>query len=217
VKHGTPRGKLTRDVILEAVLQIVDAEGLSAVSMRRVGEALGVEAMSLYNHVPSKAALLDGLYELVLSRAEPAPRAKTWMAHARHQGCALRAALAAHPNAIPLMAQRPAVTEAALLRLEANLAVLHDAGLSPLAALSVVQIVFAFVVGHTLRSLGPRSPDAAELPSYAALDPHVFPHVRAAALVLGEHDAEKEFEEGLSALVQGLSTSFVARARARSK
>ena len=65
------REGLTRERILAAALAIVDAEGLDAISMRRVGEALSVEAMSLYNHVESKAAVLDGIFEAVLAELPP--------------------------------------------------------------------------------------------------------------------------------------------------
>ena len=67
------RAPVTRERILRAALDIVDREGLSAITMQRVGEEVGVEAMSLYNHVPSKAAILDGLFEVVL---EELPKAK---------------------------------------------------------------------------------------------------------------------------------------------
>jgi len=198
------RGKLSRETILDAALAIVDAEGLDALSMRKVGEALGVEAMSLYNHVPNKAAMLDGLYERILSTVEPPPAARTWMDHVRHQGRALRAALAAHPNAIPIFTTRPATTRASLARLEENLAVLRADGLPPMAALGIVQTVFAFVVGHSSWSLGPRV-DASAPPNYAALDPNDFPNVRAVAARMEHYDVEHEFESGLNALVLGLS------------
>ncbi len=208
MKHERNRGTLSREAILEAAETIIDDEGLAALSMRRVGEALGVEAMSLYNHVPSKAALLDGIYERIVGRIEPAPGLSTWTEHACHQGRALRSVLSAHPNAIPLFASRPATTPDALLRLEKNLATLREAGLDPLQALGVVQIVFAFVVGHALWSLAPRSSEEHGMPHYESLDPQEFANVRAVAAVFGRYDAEIEFETGLGALVDGLGRVY---------
>jgi TetR/AcrR family transcriptional regulator, tetracycline repressor protein len=209
VKHEKIRRPLTREVILSAAEKVIDTEGLTAVSMRRVGEALGVEAMSLYNHVPNKAALLDGVYERIIERVEPAPKkARTWMAHALHQGRAFRLVLAAHPNAIPLFASRPATTHASLLRLEQSLAALREGGLDPLESLTVVQLVFSFAIGHALWSLVPRPSEEHQSPHYASLDSRKFNNVRAVASMLGRYDAEAEFEAGLVALVEGLGRSY---------
>ncbi|NOU32577.1 MAG: TetR family transcriptional regulator [Polyangiaceae bacterium] len=197
------REPLTREAILTAALRLVDDEGLAALSMRRVGDALGVEAMSLYNHVPSKAALLDGLYERIVSGVLPARKARSWRDHLRHQAAGLRAALALHPHAIPIFAARPAVNLGALRRLEGNLAVLREAGFSPMASLQMVQIVFAYVVGHALWSLSPRT-DAVQV-NYTELDPQELRHVREAAEGLSAYDAEAEFALGLDALLRGFA------------
>jgi AcrR family transcriptional regulator len=98
-------GVLTRQRVLEAALQLIDREGLEGFSMRKLGAMLGVEAMSLYNHVESKGALFDGVIEvLVLQAAYPempdaTPRDELWAyIHA------LRNVLRAHPQALPLVA-----------------------------------------------------------------------------------------------------------------
>src|SRR5579871_4325912 len=118
------RVPLSQERVLRAALEIVDRDGLEALSMRRLGAELGVEAMSLYNHVPSKAVLLDGIYEQILEETGK-PRARgTWLDQARHQARALRRALLAHPNAVSLFATRSAATPAALARLEVELAIL---------------------------------------------------------------------------------------------
>jgi AcrR family transcriptional regulator len=201
---GRPKSRepLTRTAIVAAALKIIDAEGLSVLSMRRVGDALGVEAMSLYNHVPSKGALLDGVYEHIVSNVLAARKARSWREHLRHQSLGLRAALALHPNAIPIFAARPAVTTGALRRLEANLVVLRSAGFTPLAALNAVQIVLAYVVGHALWSLSPPTDETAM--RYTDLAPAAFPHVREVARDLRDYDPQREFELGLDALLRGL-------------
>jgi len=199
------REVLTREAVLAAALALIDEDGLEALSMRRVGEALGVEAMSLYRYVPNKAALLDGVYERILGDMRPRGKAKDWAAHVREQARALRAAFAEHPNAIALFASRPATTTASLERLEVSLAPLRAAGFSPLAALHVVQIVLAYVVGHTMWSIG-RDAEANE-PAYEALDARAFPHVREIAKKLAGYDPEREFELGLDALIVGLTAA----------
>src|SRR5690349_8477694 len=115
------KAPLSREKILAAALAIVDREGLAALSMRRVAEAVGVEAMSLYHHVANKAALLDGVYELVLAELPPWKRSSSWRASLRTRAIDLRATLRAHPNTLPLFATRPAATPAAIAHLEAGL------------------------------------------------------------------------------------------------
>jgi AcrR family transcriptional regulator len=203
------RAPLSRDRILQAALTLVDRDGLEAISMRRVGEALGVEAMSLYNHVASKAALLDGLFELVLAELPSAGPAVRWRPALRERALALRAALAAHPNALPLFTSRPAVTPAALAHVERVLEVLRTAGFSVDEALSVLQCLVAFVVGHTVSTRGPRIPREDARPGYALLGEVEFLRVREAALTLAAHDVEEEFALGLDAFLDG----FAARLR----
>jgi len=141
---------LSRDAILDAAIGLLDREGLAALSMRKLGAALGVEAMSLYNHVPSKDALLDGIHERILLSLEPPASARSWQAFVRHQAHALHRALHAHPHAIPLFATRPAATPAAIERLDRYLEVLRRAGFKPLDALSIVQLVAQLVIGHAM-------------------------------------------------------------------
>ena len=104
------RKPLTREAILDAAIVILDRDGMAGLSMRKLGAAVGVEAMSLYNHVPNKEALLDGIHERILLSLETPAHARTWQAFVRHQALALHRALLAHPNAIPLFATRPAAT-----------------------------------------------------------------------------------------------------------
>jgi TetR/AcrR family transcriptional regulator, tetracycline repressor protein len=198
------REPLTRERVLGAALTIVDGEGLSALSMRRVGEALGVEAMSLYNHVPGKAALLDGVFELILAELPPARRHRSWKESLRERALALAGVLRAHPNALPLFASRPAVTPASFEHVEQALQTLHDAGFSPHDALSVFQILVAFVVGHTLQAETPIPPEEESHPAYEALREDTFPRVRELAALLPDRDVEEELAMGVDALLEGL-------------
>lgn len=201
---------LSRDRILAAALAIVDREGLAALSMRRVAEAVGVEAMSLYHHVANKAALLDGVFELVLAELPPWRRGGGWRAELRARSLDLRGVLRAHPNALPLFATRPAVTPAAIAHLEAGLEALRSAGLPIGDALATFQVLLAYVVGHAIASYAAHDADAAA-PDYAALPASAFPRVHEVAAA-GERDLEAEFAIGLDAMLDGLE-----RRRRRSK
>lgn len=194
---------LSRARILDAALAIVDEEGLAALSMRRVGEALGVEAMSLYNHVANKAALLDGVVERVLRELPPPRRSATWQLALRERASAFRAVLRAHRHALPLFATRPAVTPASIAELEVVLEILRAAGFRPSAALTAMQCLLAFVIGHTLATTESGPAEERSVVAYEALAA-AFPRVREAARLLPSRDVDKEFLSGLSALIDGL-------------
>jgi AcrR family transcriptional regulator len=197
------RPALSRDRILQAAVALVDAEGLETLSMRKLGAALGVEAMSLYHHVPNKAALLDGIHEAILAELPP-PSGGEWASVLRERAGAFRTVLAAHPRAILLFAARPAVTPASLHHLEHGLDVLRHAGLSPQDALSAFQVLLAFVVGHALTSFASLAGDEQPGVDYDHLDAQRFPRVVEAAAVLAGQDLAHEFELGLELLVQGI-------------
>lgn len=184
---------LTRDKILEAALALLDRDGLAGLSMRKLGAAVGVEAMSLYNHVANKDALLDGIHERILLSLEP-PAARTWQGFVRHQALALHHALLAHPNAIPLFATRPAATPAAVERLDHYLGVLLDAGFTAVQALSIVQLVAQLVVGHAMWTTGVE---------VAIVDDAVPPHVKQVERALARWNPDRELELGIDAMIHG--------------
>ena len=102
LSHKTHREPLTRERIVEAALRLMDAEGLDAVTMRRIGRELGVEAMSLYNHVEDKEDILDGICELVMSEfAFPEP-AEDWAESCRRAARSWRQLLKDHPDVMRL-------------------------------------------------------------------------------------------------------------------
>lgn len=185
---------LTREAVLDAAVELLDRDGLAALSMRRLGAALGVEAMSLYNHVPSKDSLLDGIHERILLSLEPPPNARSWQAFARHQAYALHRALLAHPNAIQLFATRPAATPAAMAQLGKYLDVLTRAGFKLVDAVSIVQLVSQLVVGHAMWST------SVEM---AVLDERMQPESKELERVLEKWDPDRELALGIDALLHG--------------
>lgn len=202
---SSKRAPLTRERVLRAAVDVVDREGMGALSMRRLGQEVGVEAMSLYRYVPSKADLLDGIHGAILDEVV-APRTKApWQAAVRSYALAFRRALVAHPNALSLFATRPAVSKASLRHVEIGLSLLRGAGFTVDEAVSAFQIVVTFVVGHTLSTHAPAREDERSIPAYRDLSPDEFPTVLEAAEVLADHDVEKELELGLDVLLEGLA------------
>src|SRR5262245_51832757 len=173
----TPR-RLSRDGVLEAALRVVDAEGLEALTMRRLGAELGVEAMSLYKHLPGKEAVLDGLVERILAEVElSAPGAEpreAIMAMARsYRRAALR-----HPRAFPLVATRRVTGPVGLRVLEAVLGQVVAAGLQGVAAVERHRALTSYVTGFALLDIGratagapPPAPDLSAFPALASLVP----------------------------------------------
>lgn len=202
------RDPLSRDRVLRAAVEVVDLEGMEALSMRRLGVELGVEAMSLYRYVPSKADLLDGIHEAILAEVVVPKLGRDWRKTVRAYALAFRATLVAHPNALSVFATRPAVTPSSLGHVEAGLAVLRAAGFSVEAAVSAFQVLVTFVVGHTLSSYAPAREEEISAPAYHELDPTAYASLHEAAAVLDDRDLEQEFEFGLDVLLVGLASKL---------
>jgi len=194
------RVKLTRRLILERALALADAEGLRAVTMRRLGSELGVEAMSLYHHVPNKEALLDGLVELVLEETRVVPPRADWREHMTAHAHALRAAGHAHPRVMQLFATRAVGSPAWAGAVEDTLAVLLAAGFAPQQAVHLYRLHATFVTGYVLWEL--RQADAQPLDAYLdQLDPAAYPATHALAGTLEATDPDEEFALGVDVLL----------------
>jgi AcrR family transcriptional regulator len=101
-----PRTPLNRDRVLRAAVALADREGIEAVSMRRLGQELGVEAMSLYNHVARKEDVLDGMVDLIVGEIEPAPEGGDWKVTARNRILSARTVMLRHPWASSVIDSR---------------------------------------------------------------------------------------------------------------
>lgn len=210
---------LSRERVLAAAVAVVDREGLGALSMRRLGEELGVEAMSLYRYVENKAALLDGIIESILSEMtvdEPDADAP-WSERIKAQARALRATLRRHPEALSLFATRAAVTPETFARVEGALEVLRGAGFSVVDSIRAFQLVLAFTVGNTLSVFSMVPADEASGPRYEALDRARFARVHEAARALASWNTDGEFEYGLEAIVRGLDAMRASDPPARKR
>ncbi|WP_329485157.1 TetR/AcrR family transcriptional regulator C-terminal domain-containing protein [Kitasatospora sp. NBC_01246] len=198
---------LTRDRVLRTALEAAGREGVEKLSMRRLGAELGVEAMTLYHYVPNKAALLDGLVELVLSAVRPSFEgpADQWPQRLREFAVALRAELLLHPGVIALVATRPVRSSAALRAAEDAAAALGRAGIPPVRALRIVNAVSTLVLGHCLAEAA-ATPGHEDEPTGVDVDAARFP-VLAAAVAGGlgtPADHQARFDLALDALLTGL-------------
>jgi AcrR family transcriptional regulator len=217
-------GKITREVVLAAALEIIDADGAEALSMRRLARALGRDPMILYRHAPNKAALLDGVAETVLAQLTVDPADPDWAAQLRAVARGYRALALAHPHVVPLLVTRPLATPLALrprgtLRpLEDVLALLIAAGFSGSDALHIYRALFGFLHGHVLNELqeivdNPDETDDLLRLGLYRLPPGEFPLLRSLAPVLAAYDGAAELERGLDILLTGLTTTLTPQAR----
>ncbi len=178
-RRARPRAGLTREKVLDAAIAFVDERGLAALSTRKLGAALGVEGMTLYHYVPTKAALLDGMVERVLEQAagELVPAAsQPWPDAVREVAIRFRDVLLAHPGLLGVVATRPVNSPGAFRILEAGLAVMAGQGVPLAWAMDTLNSVMMFVVGHTLAE--PARPPATKTPTTASRPPPTRPSTR---------------------------------------
>lgn len=138
------RAGLSRGLVLDAAVALVDSDGLDGLSMRKLGAALGVEAMTLYHYLPNKAALLDGLVEWVVQHTATVPALTdglSWDQVLRDYAQTLRATLLAHPGVLPLFFTRPAATPQTLKTVEDGLRMLTGAGFALPRALDMINVL----------------------------------------------------------------------------
>ena len=207
--------RLSRDLVLSSALELVDAEGLDALTMRRLGQLLGRDPMSLYRYAENRAALLDGVSELVLNELSVFPADPDWKAQLRRIAHDLRLLALRHPNVVPLLVTRPLSTPLGLRPLgtvrplEQILALLIDAGFDPADALHVYRAYYGFLYGHILNELQEFVVDPEENEVLLRLGLHRlpakdFPLLRALAPVLADYDGAAELDQGISILLSGL-------------
>jgi AcrR family transcriptional regulator len=145
----TRRRPLSRDRILAAALELVDEQGIDALSMRKLGQTLGYEAMSLYNHVANKDDLLDGILDLVLAEMEP-PDPEGGLPAIRVSAISAHAALKRHPWAANMLMSAAHIRPARIQHMEALLASLRGTGLSAETTYHAYHVLDAHIIGFSL-------------------------------------------------------------------
>ncbi|WP_232662913.1 TetR/AcrR family transcriptional regulator [Pseudonocardia sp. TRM90224] len=162
-RPGRPRRDqpgLTRQAILTAALALVDEHGLDTLSMRRLASELGVDPMSIYHHLPNKAAIVSGLVGEVFSRMPLELPAGTWQERVRAWAEAYRGLARAHPNLVlQIVTDSAAVSEAAIAISEPLYAALDAAGLAAAEVIAAADTIVDFVNGNALGAAAPGGPD----------------------------------------------------------
>ncbi|MGW1210522.1 TetR/AcrR family transcriptional regulator [Streptomyces sp. NPDC002499] len=206
------REPLSRQRVLRAAVELADAGGLETLSMRKLGEAVGVEAMSLYNHVAGKEDLLDGMVDLVFGEVElPAP-GEDWRQAMRQRAASMRRVLSGHRWAIGLMESRSRPGPATLRHHDAVLGCLRQGGLSLPMTAHAVSVIDSYIYGFALqeKALPFESPDeTAELAEsiMSGFGEGEYPYLTEIAtdhVMRPGYDYGDEFAFGLELILNGL-------------
>jgi AcrR family transcriptional regulator len=216
------RSGLDRQRILEAAVEFIDQEGLHALTMRRLGAHLGVEAMALYRYVPSREDLLDGVVDTVLDALHRDPEVHLhaqhgWQNYLQRLAHGFRRIALDHPAVFPLVVTRPPAAPwirpplRSLRWLESFFTVLDDAGFGAEAAVVAYRAYTTFLLGHLLlevshRSGGITEDDEDDGPAPAPRDDGLagYPHLRELESLLDQDETVSEFEEALESLLDRL-------------
>jgi AcrR family transcriptional regulator len=210
------RVPLSRERVLRVAVALAGESGLASLTMRKLGEALGVEAMSLYNHVANKEELLDGMVDHVFAEIELPAAGAGWKVAMRARAVSARAALSRHPWAIGLMQSRTSPGPATLRHHDSVIGSLRGAGFSIVMAAHAFSVLDGYIYGFALQEttmpLGTEEETAAMAEMMLARFPaDDYPHL--AELTVGHilqpgYDYAKEFEYGLDLILDGLERAL---------
>jgi AcrR family transcriptional regulator len=215
-RAGRPVGRapLTRERVIETALRVMDQDGLEAVTMRRIGRELGVEAMSLYNHVEDKDDILVGVVEMAMGEFRFPEPSGDWMRDARAMAFEWRRLLTLHPPLCELLAERHKPLEglAAFRAMDAALGVLRAAGLSDRDAAQAFNAMGSYILGFVVMEQGLMLGQDTE---HAQLHEHAMGGIRQAGLenvaavlpYFVECAPDQQFEFGLELIFRGVEAA----------
>jgi AcrR family transcriptional regulator len=213
-KTKTARTPLSRELVLRAAVTFADESGIGSLSMRKLGDALGVKAMSLYNHVANKEDVLDGIVDIVVAEIEAPEIGADWKTAMRRRATSAHEVLLRHPWVTMLIVSRVNVGPAMLRYVNATVGCLREAGFSYEMADRAWNAIDSHIYGFTLQELNfPFAPseyaDTAKsfLPQLPAQE---YPYIRALAekVIDGSHHGLQDFGFGLELLLEGLDASL---------
>jgi AcrR family transcriptional regulator len=208
-----PRIGLNRERVLRAAVAFADEQGIASLSMRKLGDVLGVEAMSLYNHVANKDQLLDGMVDLVFGEIDLPAGSADWKPAMRERAESARQALRRHPWAIALMSTRTSPGPATLRHHDAVIGSLRTAGFSiPLTAHAFSALdsyIYGFALQEATLPLGDTAEDTAEVAAMmmAQVPADEYPHLTeftVGHILQPGYDYGQEFAFGLDLILDGL-------------
>jgi AcrR family transcriptional regulator len=214
-RHAAHREPLNRGRVLRAAVALADQDGMSSLSMRKLGEAVGVEAMSLYNHVASKSDLLDGMIDIVFSEIELPSGDGGWRAAMRHRAISARQAMRRHRWAIGLMESRTSPGPATLHHHDAVLGCLRKAGFSVELTAHAYSLLDSYIYGFALQEAslpfgtGEEAAGVAQEISeqFASGEYPYLTEIAMAHVVQPGYDYADEFETGLDLILDGLQAA----------
>ena len=199
------RVPLTRGRIIAAAVDFVDEHGLEALSMRKLGAALGVEAMSLYNHVDNKDDVLDGILDAVLRQVRVPDQRLPWRERLADLLRGFRIMGLTHPGVLPMFGSRPIASVEAFVPIAAIHEILRDAGFDGDRAIDAFMIVSSFILGYMQIDLGRMSMnEMGRITDYEswAVDGHGGAVELGVGLVA--RDWDKEFDRCLELMADGI-------------
>ena len=226
IQAGTdtePRTPLSRERVLRAAIDLADRGGVEALSMRKLGQELGVDAMALYRHVRGKDDLLDGVAEVIVGQIERPTAEEDWKATLRQLAMAARRVMLRHPWARQVLEERGTSGPAALAHIEAVLATLQAGGFSIDVAHHALHVLDSRVFGFNqalFEDSGPADPSpevAAAMVRALAGYPRISELAQSVSHegVLGRCDDDVEFAFGLDLILDGLERLRVDSAEAK--
>ncbi|MHA7271066.1 TetR/AcrR family transcriptional regulator [Arthrobacter sp. HLT1-20] len=215
IAQGTQlREALSRERVLRCAVDIADAQGIGAVTMRSIAAELGVKPMSLYYYVANKSAILDGLIDIVFSEVELPGGTEPWVDAMRARANSVRRALGRHPWAIGLLESRAQPGVATLRHHNATLGVLRQAGFSVALSAHAYALIDSYVYGFALQENSlPFTGDGGDVAEIATRMveqfsggdfPYLVETAREHVLKPG-YSFGDEFEIGLTLILDGLA------------
>lgn len=208
--QGTPAG-LSRERIAAAAVELVDRRGLENFGVRPLASALGVDPMSIYNHIKGKAALLDAVSESILGErlATAVEWPDDWMDVARLMARRYRDVATRHPRVFPLLTTRAQTSATALEAVERLTAAMRRAEIAEQAIADAPLVLFGFLNGYLLATLGTEVGGIGDTTggSVPAFDPALYPTLAALAPLQAGFGGEAEFERMLEVVLFGIAGS----------
>lgn len=205
------RAPLDRERILRAAVVLADAGGLDALTMRRLGQRLGVEAMSLYKHVADKEDVLQGIVDLVVGDIDAGTSAGSWRESMRVRALSMREVFRRHPWAVGLLEARRSLGPIALRYCDEVLGGLRRAGFSTAMALRAFSLVDSYAYGFSVQARSLPAASAAEATEATEeflrqLPAREYPHLAETAVhvLRSGFDPDREFEVGLDLLLDAV-------------
>lgn len=224
MSEETKRSKLTREKVLTAAIELADEIGIESLTIRKLADKLGVGAMTIYHHLPSKEQIIDGMVEMVFSAMERPPADADWRSAMLRRCISARTVLNHHPWAVPLMESRVSPGPESLSHHDAVIGCLRNGGLSIQMTAHAYAILDSFVYGFAFEEAALPSGGGqgfAEIAGQIATQfpADEYPHL---AELTFEHilepgyDFGDSFEFGLDLILDGLDRAAKAEARAAS-